>query len=61
MILKAKYIVLKDRMLEDSAILIEDKKIKKILSSDELEGKEVIDYKDSIICPGFVDTHVHGI
>ena len=60
MILKAKYIVLKDRMLEDSAILIEDKKIKKILSSDELEGKEVIDYKDSIICPGFVDTHVHG-
>ena len=60
MILKAKYIVLKDRMLEDSAILIEDKKIKKILSSDELEGKDVIDYKDSIICPGFVDTHVHG-
>lgn len=60
MILKAKYIVLKDRILEDSAILIEDKKIKKILSSDELEGKEVIDYKDSIICPGFVDTHVHG-
>ncbi len=60
MILKAKYIVLKDRMLEDSAILIEDKKIKKILSSDELEGKEVIDYKYSIICPGFVDTHVHG-
>ena len=60
MILKAKYIVLKDRMLEDSAILIEDKKIKKILSSDKLEGKEVIDYKDSIICPGFVDTHVHG-
>lgn len=60
MILKAKHIVLKDRMLEDSAILIEDKKIKKILSSDELEGKEVIDYKYSIICPGFVDTHVHG-
>lgn len=66
MILKAKYIVLKDSMLEDSAILIEDKKIKKILRNDEIygnnlvDGEDIIDYKDSIICPGFVDTHVHG-
>ncbi|SFE63561.1 N-acetylglucosamine-6-phosphate deacetylase [Peptostreptococcus sp. D1] len=66
MILKAKYIVLKDRMLEDSAILIEDKRIKRILINDEIDGnnlidrRDIIDYKDSIICPGFVDTHVHG-
>lgn len=62
MILKSKYIVLKDEMLEDSALVIEDGIIKKILTKKDLanEADEIVDYGDATICPGFVDTHVHG-
>lgn len=59
MFIKSKYIVLEDRVLENGALEIDNGKIKSILeSSDKLE--DCIDYGDSIIGPGFVDTHIHG-
>lgn len=40
-------------------ILIEDGIIKRIGENINEEGSEVIDVKDSIIAPGFIDIHVH--
>ena len=40
-------------------ILIEDGIIKKIGENINEEGSEVIDVKDSIVAPGFIDIHVH--
>ncbi|MDO5048122.1 MAG: N-acetylglucosamine-6-phosphate deacetylase [Anaerococcus sp.] len=53
---KAKYIVLEDKVLEDSYMQVEDGKIKGF-------SKKVPDtYEDlgEIIAPGLVDTHIHG-
>ncbi len=43
-------------------IFIEDSKIKKIFKNDEVFNKEtiVIDCKDKIITPGFIDVHGHS-
>ncbi|MBC7427760.1 MAG: guanine deaminase [Bacteriovorax sp.] len=48
----------------DALIIIEDGKIKSFgsyasLKDSILDGSEVTDYKDSLIIPGFIDTHVH--
>ena len=40
-------------------ILIEDGKVKEIKSAISDSAKEVIDAKDLIVCPGFIDAHVH--
>jgi cytosine/adenosine deaminase-related metal-dependent hydrolase len=43
-----------------SDVLIEGSKIAKIAKSiDPDEGVKVIDVKDKLICPGFIDTHRH--
>ena len=59
MFIKSKYIVLENRVLENGALEIDEGKIKAILESSE-NIKECVDYGDSIIGPGFVDTHIHG-
>lgn len=53
-------IVLKDRILENSAVLYSDV-IEGILPCDKLpEGVEVIDANGGYITPGFIDLHIHG-
>lgn len=59
MIIKSKYIILKDRVLENGALEIREGKIHKIIKNTE-NIKDFIDYKDNIIAPGYVDTHIHG-
>ncbi|MBC2575903.1 N-acetylglucosamine-6-phosphate deacetylase [Peptostreptococcus canis] len=59
MIIKSKYIILKDRVLENGALEIKEGKIHKIIENTE-NIKDFIDYKDNIIAPGYVDTHIHG-
>lgn len=49
-------IVLADRLLRDSSIVVEDSKIVAIESGTG--GAE--DFKNSIILPGFIDLHTHG-
>src|SRR5437879_12274630 len=48
----------------DAIILIEDGKIKDVGPAAEMmkkvpTGIEITQYKDSVIVPGFIDTHVH--
>ncbi len=53
-------IVLKDRILENSAVLYSDV-IEGILPCDKLpEGCEVIDANGGYVTPGFIDLHIHG-
>lgn len=40
-------------------ILIEDEKIKSIGKNINIEDKEIIDGKNLIVSPGFIDVHVH--
>lgn len=57
--IKAKAIVLDDKVVENSYLSINDGKFGDIVS-DIPNGVEIIDYRDSIIAPGLVDTHIHG-
>jgi len=53
-------VVLKDRILENSAVLYSDV-IEGIVSSDNIpEGSEIIDANGGYITPGFIDLHIHG-
>lgn len=53
-------IILKDRIIEDRALLFSDK-IEGILSSDLIpEGTEIIDAKGGYVSPGLIDIHIHG-
>ncbi len=53
-------IVLKDRILENSAVLYSDV-IEGILPCNKLpEGCEVIDANGGYVTPGFIDLHIHG-
>lgn len=57
--IKAKEIILKDKILFNKYIRIKDGKISFIL--DELPyGEEFIDYGNYTVAPGYVDTHIHG-
>ena len=58
--IKAKAIVLEDRMLENAIIEIKDGKVTGILEMMP-EGIPFIDHSEHIIAPGFVDTHIHGM
>lgn len=58
-IIKAKYIVLENEVLEDHYLVIEDGKFKQ--TTDHIpENSQVIDYGDAYISAGLVDTHIHG-
>ncbi len=53
-------IVLKDRVVENSALLYSDV-IEGIVPADKLpEGVEVIDAKGGYVAPGLIDLHIHG-
>ena len=53
-------IILKDRIVEGSALLYSDV-IEGILPADKLpEGVEVIDAKGGYVAPGLIDIHIHG-
>ena len=53
-------IVLKDRILDNSAVLYSDV-IEGIVPSDKLpDGCEIIDANGGFITPGFIDLHIHG-
>lgn len=58
--IKAKSIVLEDRMQDDAILAIRDGKIAAILEKLP-EGAEFIDHSQHIVAPGFVDTHIHGM
>ncbi|MBR4910888.1 MAG: N-acetylglucosamine-6-phosphate deacetylase [Clostridia bacterium] len=57
-IIKNGNLVLPDRVLDNSDILIESGKIKSI--GKDLVGDYTIDAKGQYVLPGFVDVHVHG-
>lgn len=53
-------IILKDKILENSAIGF-DGKICEIIDANEVpEGAEIIDAKGGFVAPGLVDVHIHG-
>lgn len=58
-ILKAKNIILRDRIVEDKYLIIEDEKIIDIVDNIS-KDENFIDYSKYTIAPGFVDTHIHG-
>lgn len=47
--------------IDDALIVVEDGKIKSVgpYGAEEAEGLEVQEYKEAIICPGFIDCHLH--
>lgn len=55
----AKAIVLTGEVINNAYLTIEDGKFTKI-SQDKPANGEIIEYRDSIIAPGLVDTHIHG-
>ncbi|MEW6379427.1 MAG: N-acetylglucosamine-6-phosphate deacetylase [bacterium] len=49
--------------IENGTILINDRTIQKIGRTEEItlsEGATVFDVRGKIICPGFIDVHLHG-
>ncbi len=53
-------IILKDRVVEGSALLFSDV-IEGIVSDDKLpEGTEIIDAEGGYVAPGLIDLHIHG-
>lgn len=56
-VFKASKIFLENEILENAFMVVEDKKITDFLT--EYDG-EYEDFRDKIIAPGLVDTHVHG-
>ena len=53
-------IILKDRIVENSALLYSDV-IEGIVPADKIpEGAEVIDAKGGYVAPGLIDIHIHG-
>lgn len=58
--IKAKAVVLEDKMLENAILEIKEGRISGILEKMP-EGIPFIDHSEHIIAPGFVDTHIHGM
>ncbi len=53
-------IILKDRILEDYAVLFSDK-IEGIVKSENIpDGIEIIDAQGGFVSPGLIDLHIHG-
>lgn len=58
-IIKAKYIVLENEVLENHYLVVEDGKFKACVDTLP-DNSDVIDYGDAYISAGLVDTHIHG-
>lgn len=56
---KSKYIVLEDRVIIDNYMIVEDGLIKGFAKEAE-QGAEIIDFGQTYLAPGLVDTHIHG-
>ncbi len=54
-------LVLKDKVLDNAAIIFNDK-IEKIVSESEINTSdyEIIDAKGNFVAPGLIDMHIHG-
>lgn len=48
---------------EDGVLLVEDGRVVKVVAAEDLlptlKGVEVVEYRDALITPGFIDTHIH--
>lgn len=49
-----------ENFLSNKAIIINDNKIEDIVNLDEVKITEVLDYKDNIITPAFIDLQLNG-
>lgn len=56
----AKQIILEDSVVDNGYLVVEDGKILDVVKSVPADT-EVIDYRDYVIAPGYVDTHIHGL
>ena len=55
-------VVLPDRIQKGGSVILSDGTIAAIEAGPvEPAGAEIIDVKDSLIVPGFIDVHVHGV
>ena len=53
-------IILKDRIVDDRALLISDV-IEGIVPTDRIpQGAEIIDAQGGYVAPGLIDLHIHG-
>ena len=54
-------IVLRDRLLNDGAVLLEDGRIKAVMPSfSDIPEAEKTDAQGNYLSPGFIDIHLHG-
>ena len=60
MVLTNAKIVLKDKTIINGFIVVEKDVIKEIKEGKYTGNDEVIDLKNNIIMPGFIDVHIHG-
>ncbi|MGH9522191.1 MAG: N-acetylglucosamine-6-phosphate deacetylase [Terriglobales bacterium] len=62
-LLTASAVITTHRVLENGRILIEDGRIARVGTRDEIEAPadvRTFDFPDAVLAPGFVDIHIHG-
>ena len=62
-VLKSSRVVDGYRTIRDGVVVYQDGKIQAVGAQKTTpipDGAEVVDYGDNIICPGFIDIHLHG-
>ncbi len=60
MILKARFVVPVDSpVIENGALVVNDDRIVEVVQARDVTGRDVVDFGDAVICPGFVNAHTH--